>query len=110
MRAAAKGEGISAYMNLYKWFTGTAGMAVSERIKKLMSPAPPKQESEIADAIDKWTETRRNFASIKDEYKLQEPFLFTALESIMNVGKAKDFYESQRFKSNEFFNFKEQKV
>ena len=53
-------------MNLYQWFTGTTGMAVTERMKKIVTPATPKNESDIADAIDKWTESVRNLAAIKE--------------------------------------------
>ena len=100
VRAAAHGKGISAYMNLYKWFTGTTGMAVTECMRKIMTPITPKHESDIADAIDKWIESVRNLAAIKEEYNMQIPFRFVALEHIMNVGNARMFYENARMKIN----------
>ena len=94
VRAAAHGKGISAYMNLYKWFTGTTGMAVAERMRRIMTPVTPKHESDIADAIDKWIECVRNLAAIKEEYNMQIPFRFVALECSMNVGNARMFLEN----------------
>ena len=94
VRAAGKVEGIDAYMNLYNWFTGTTGLAIGERMRRIINPNTPKNESELAEAIDKWIEAERNLENIKDEYKLSKPFQFVALESIMNVGRAKDFYET----------------
>ena len=47
VRAAAHGKGINAYINMYKWFTGTTGMAITERMKNIMHPGTPKNEHEI---------------------------------------------------------------
>ena len=96
--AAAHGKGINAYMNLYKWFTGTTGMAVTERMRKIMTPVTPKHESDIAESVDKWIESVRNLAAIKDEYNMQIPFRFVALECIMNVGNARMVFKNARMK------------
>ena len=52
--------------------------------------------------IDKWSAAKRNLEAIKDEYQLATPFLFVALEGIMNVDRAKDHYEAQRVKCDDF--------
>ena len=72
-------------MQLYKWFTGTTGMAIGERMKRIMSPSAPKHESEIAESIDKWNEARRNLEAIKDEYKLATPFLFFCIVESLSI-------------------------
>ena len=35
VRGCQIGEGIEAYMTLYKWYTGTSGQAISDRIRRL---------------------------------------------------------------------------
>ena len=54
VRGCNPGQGVKAYMVVYKWFIGASGQAVTDRMKKLMSPATPKAESDIADAIERW--------------------------------------------------------
>ena len=66
------------------------------------SSSTPKQEFDIAEAIDKWGEATRNLASIQDDNKLATPFLMVALAGIMNVGRANVFYEAQRMKCDDF--------
>ncbi len=102
IRGVKEGEGIEAYLAVYKWFTGTTGMQITERMKNIMMPNTPKNEADIADAIDRWTGSVRILASIKQEYELQEPFKMVALEQIMNTGRAKDYYESAKIQSKDF--------
>ena len=59
VRGCSIGDGVEAYMTVYKWYTGTSGQAISDRIRRLMSPGAPKSESDIADAIDRWVDSGR---------------------------------------------------
>ena len=93
IRGCNPGQGIKAYMVMYKWFMGTSGQAVTDRVKKLMTPGTPKTEADIADAIEKWIESGRTLECLKQEYKLPEVFKITALEQIMAVGQAKLHFE-----------------
>ena len=54
------GQGLQAYMRVYLWFSGTTGLALTEKTRMLMSPAPPKHEHEIADALERWSEQERS--------------------------------------------------
>ena len=45
VRGCRPGMGCKAYMTIYKWFMGVSGQAVTERMKKLMSPTTPKSEA-----------------------------------------------------------------
>ena len=83
-------------MTLYKWYAGTSGQAITERIRKLVSPTTPKHESDIADAIDRWVDSVRVLENMKEEFKLQDPVKITALEQLMNIGHAKLHFESLR--------------
>ena len=97
MRSVNPGEGIRAYFTLHKWFTETTGLALSEKMKAVMTPTPPKTEGDIADSIDKWLETMRSLEEMKDEYKLSDPFKITALK-IMMVGRAREHFEQIELK------------
>ena len=44
VRAASQGMGIKAYTLVYKCFMVTSGMAISERVKQVITPNPPKSE------------------------------------------------------------------
>ena len=53
VRTCPAGEGLTAYRAVYKWFMGVSGQAISDRVRRLMSPATAKHEHEIADHLDK---------------------------------------------------------
>ena len=73
---------------------GASGQAVTDRTKKLMSPATPKSEADIAAATERRMESGRMLEGLKQEYLLPEPFTVTALEQLMGVGQAKLHFES----------------
>jgi hypothetical protein len=93
VKSVEEGQGLLAYQRMYKWFSGTTGLALTERTKMVMSPVQPRREDEIADAVDKWREQVRALESFGDMYKLSLAFKVTALKSLM-VGKAKEFFDS----------------
>ena len=101
-RGRSHGDGVSAYMAIYKWFMGASGQAITERIRKLRSPLAPKGEQDIADAIDRWIESARTLKNMKPEHKLQDPFKVTALESLTNVGQGKVYFENLKVQGLEF--------
>ena len=45
------GEGLQAYMRVYLWFAGTAGLALTEKTRLIMHPTPAKHDHEIADLL-----------------------------------------------------------
>ena len=102
LRGCPHGDGVSAYMAIYKWFTGASEQATAERIRKMMSPSTPKGEQDIADAMDRWIESARTLENMKPEYKLQDPFKVTALESLMSVGQGKIYFENLKAQGLEF--------
>merc|ERR1711951_184907 len=77
------GQGMQAYMRVYIWFSGTTGMALSEKTRMLMHPNPVKHEWEIADALEKWSEQERTLRAHGEEYKLTAVFKVTALRHLM---------------------------
>ena len=99
VRACPVGEGLQAYRDVYKWFMGVSGQAISDKIRKLMAPTTPKTEQEIADHLDKWIESIRTLENMRSEYKLQDPFKIIALEQIMAVGQARPSSTSKTSRS-----------
>ena len=81
------GQGLAAYQKIYLWFAGTTGLALSQRMTNLMNPTPPKHEHEIAEAIEKWSESERILRAHGDSYQLKAAFRITALRAIMSCSR-----------------------
>ena len=52
-------RGSEVYMVIYRWFTEISGLGLSMRAAKLMNPDPIKRESDLENAVDRWTERNR---------------------------------------------------
>ena len=94
MRGCNPGKGCRAHMIIYKWFVGASGQTVTGRMKRLMSPAIPKTEAEVADTIEGWVDAGSTFEGIELEYRRPEPFKITALEQLRGVGQGKLHFET----------------
>ena len=90
---SSHGNGIKAMGILHKWFTGVAGMAITQRTQNLMKPTPPKSPHQIADAVDKWVEGIHQLAKLGKSYQMSAPFKIEALKSLMVGTQAKSFLE-----------------
>ena len=102
IRGCQPGQGVRAFLGLYKWYMGTSGQAIADRMRRLMAPSTPKSEAEIADHLEKWAESARVLETMKEEFKLPDGFKVTALERIMEVGQAKLHFESLKTQDLEF--------
>ena len=92
VKTVRSGRGLEAFVKVYKWFMGTSGQGLSERARAIMSPAPPKNEGDIAEAVDKWSEGLRLLQSHRG-YKMSIQLKVTAVKMLM-VGRAKDQFET----------------
>ena len=54
MLSVNKGEGVKAWAKIWRWFTRTSGLGMSERRERIMRPDPPKKEQELVVALEKW--------------------------------------------------------
>ena len=59
-----------------------------------MAPTTPKTEADIADAVEQWLEQIRSLEAMGPRFNLPLEFRKTALGSLMQVGSAKQYYES----------------
>jgi len=59
------GNGIEAFVKIFKWFMSTSGMGLQDKARQIMSPIAPKSEGEIAGAVEKWLEGLRIISSHK---------------------------------------------
>ena len=53
VQSGKQGQGVNAYMRLYLWFSGTTGLALSEKVAQLMNPKFSMIEHELADTLEK---------------------------------------------------------
>ena len=79
-----KGEGLEAYQQIYLWFAGQSGMALSKRMEWVMRPSVPRDDYELAEAFEKWMTQVTLLENIGDDYKLAIPFKVTALRTLMS--------------------------
>ena len=87
------GQGISQFVELYKWSMGTSGEGLSQRAIKIMTPTPPKNESEIASSIDKWCTQLEAIERHGESHQLADVYKVAALKSLI-IGEAKDNFET----------------
>ena len=59
VQSGTPGEGLQAYMKVYLWFAGAAGLALAEMPRAVTQPTPPAIEYDIADALEKWVDQER---------------------------------------------------
>ena len=57
------GQGISAYVKVYLWYSGTSGMALQERASMVMHPKVPKSDEEISSVLEQWLTDCRKWRS-----------------------------------------------
>ena len=79
-----KGEGLGAYQQIYLWFAGQSGMALSKRMEWVMRPPVPRDDYELAEAFEKWMAQVTLLENIGEDYKLATPFKITALRTLMS--------------------------
>ena len=44
VKSVEPGNGIEAFVKIFKWFMGTSGMGLQEKARQIMAPIPPKSE------------------------------------------------------------------
>ena len=86
---------MQAYMRVYLWFAGTAGLALTEKTRMLMHPNPVKHEYDLADALEKWAEQERTLRAHGNDYQLSAVFKVTALRGLM-TNKREQFESFER--------------
>ncbi len=47
-----KGEGITEYGFLYRWFTDVSGFGLAEQARMFMHPSPPKRKEDLAEHVE----------------------------------------------------------
>ena len=74
-----KGEGVTAYGSLYRWFTEFSGLDLAEQPRMLMHPSPPGREEELADHVEMWLDKMRRLEDRGDQSKLVPLFKISGL-------------------------------
>ncbi len=87
-----KGDGVTAYGVLYRWFTDVSGLSLAEQARMLMHPSPLEKEEELAEYLEVWQEKMRRLEAHGGEFKLATLFKINALRMLM-TGKAKEYLD-----------------
>ena len=74
----AENEGIVRYSVLYTWYTEISGLGLTEQARRLMDPEAPKNEEDLADAVDNWVEKVKRLEAHGDKCALPPLYNFTA--------------------------------
>ena len=44
VKSVEAGDGIEAFVKIYKWYMGTSGMGLQDKARQIMAPIPPSQK------------------------------------------------------------------
>lgn len=83
-----KKGGVYIYVDIYKLFTETSGLGLTAQARKLMQPEPAKNEQELTNRLEDWTQKCDRLA----EFELQPRYKTAALECLV-VGESKRLFE-----------------
>ena len=87
-----KGEEMTAYGVLYRWFTDVAGLGLVEQAGMLMHPSPPNREEDLAEHVEMRQEKIRRLEAHGEGFKLAPLFKINALRTLM-TGKAERCFD-----------------
>ena len=54
VKSVEVGDGVHAYFKIYWWFVKTSGIAVQDRLRKVMYPEPISKEDKMNESIEAW--------------------------------------------------------
>ena len=70
------------YMDVYRWFTETSGLGLTEQARELMDPSPAEKEGEIAERVEDWIQKCDRLARHGSQYELATLYKTVALGRI----------------------------
>ena len=74
------GEGVWAYVKFHQWFTKTTLQGQTNSRLRIMQPAPPKHDNEVAGAVERWEERFKMLLGGDGEDELPEKYGISALK------------------------------
>ena len=89
VQAITPGQGVTAFMRLFVWFGCCSGLAIQERVRRVMNPTSPKRDEDISAALDSWLEEVSLVEAHGSAYSLPAVFKITSLRIIMDVKRDK---------------------
>ena len=87
-----KKGGVYIYVDIYKFFTETSGLGLTAQARKLMQPEPAKNEQELTNRLEDWTQKCDRLAEFGAEFELQPVYKTAALECLL-VGESQRLFE-----------------
>ena len=83
LTSAGDGEGMWGYVRIHQWFSKTTQQGKVVNRAKAIQPEPPKNEWEVAGAIQKWEERYRQMVEEQGEEELLEVYKMAALRQLL---------------------------
>ena len=69
----SSGDGLKAYQDIYKWYTGTSGMAMTKRAENIMNPRTAKDDKDFPELLERWMAALNNLKGQGDMYEMSPP-------------------------------------
>ena len=83
IKGKAEGNGVSTFMVLYLWYSSASGLAVQERLRRVMTPSSPKKVEDISPVLEAWVKEVENLESFGPDFVLASGFRILSLKIIM---------------------------
>ena len=91
VKGLREGDGLQAYLKVYKWHSAVTGVTLSAHVGLAMNPDKPENFSEVASQLEQWTALVETLEKYGPAYSLNLPFRVMALRTIMS--HAGDWFE-----------------
>ena len=69
----SSGDGLKAYQEIYKWYTGTSGMAMTKRAENIMNPRTAEDDKDFPELLERWMAALNNLKGQGDMYEMSPP-------------------------------------
>ena len=93
---AARKNGFEAYRRVHQWYTELTGEALSVRRDRFFNPQPPKNEEDVAKAIQKWEFDRRELQALDPSIADAPTWMFAnALKKFLVGALATEIFTQQ---------------
>ncbi len=87
-----KGEGITAFGVVYRWFTDVSGLRLAEQARMLMHPSPPKRQEDLVEHVEMWHDRMRRLEAHGEKFNLAPLCKINTLR-MLTAGKTKAYFD-----------------
>ena len=91
-RSAEAGQGWEALRLLYQWYKGVSGLALQDRLRRVIHPQSPRKIEDVSTALEDWVRETAELAAFGEDYLLKASFKMLSLSALMSCRQ--DQYDS----------------